>query len=250
VAVKRDQGRRRLHRLLAVLGVLMLPVVGVAALRSPLLDVDTVTVDAGGSAGVEAVARETAAAAGVATGAQLIDVDPGAVVAALLARPEIAAAHVERAWPATVTITVTPRVPAAIMALTSGSIAFVAEDGVVVAEAPAAPAGLVTITGVRPPAVGERVDSERGRAALAVAAALPPPLAARVAEVHARASGDVELELAADGGTVRLGPAADLASKLDAVGRVLAQVDLACLDTIDVRVPLSPVATRLEGCGQ
>jgi hypothetical protein len=50
------------------------------------------------------------------------------------------------------------------------------------------------------------------------------------------------------GGEVRFGDATRLPAKLRSLATVLEQVDLVCLDHVDLRAPGNPVLTRREGC--
>jgi cell division protein FtsQ len=242
IAVRRDEGRRRLRRLLIGLGVTAAVAVGALLTRTPLLNVDHIRVQGADTAlRADVVAAVTTAGAG--PGTPMLDVDLRAVTAAVEGVPTIAAADVERAWPGTLTVQVRPRVPVA----TIGG-ALVAEDGIVVAVgAPPGPAPLAGIDGVEvPTTTGAHVDAPE---LLTVAAALPEEVRAAVAGVRAGAvDGEVELRLAG-GGAARLGPTTGLGAKLVAVATVLEQVDLTCLATIDARVPSAPTVTRAPGCG-
>jgi hypothetical protein len=91
-------------------------------------------------------------------------------------------------------------------------------------------------------AEGDRLDAD-ARDALVVAGAL----AERLPGVVGSVSTDLDAELV-DGGTVRFGSIEDLAEKVTAVKTVLSDVDLACLELLDVRVPGSPALTRHQRC--
>jgi cell division protein FtsQ len=245
VEVLRSEGRRRLRRLLWGLGALALVGAAAASTQTALLDVDHVRVDGAARVPIAEV-LDAAAGAGAATGAALVDVDEGDVARAVESLPGVADATVRRDWPGTVELTVVERVPVAAVTGAGGA-AVVAADGVVVDTVAAAPAGLPVLA-----TAAERL--ERGAVVdapdlLAVAAALPPELAGRVAAVApgGAGAGEVELRLV-DGGVARLGPPADLGPKLVAVATVLDQVDLACLATLDVRVPSAPAVTRSAAC--
>jgi cell division protein FtsQ len=243
IAVKRDEGRRRLRRLAWVGGAAALVAGAVLLTRTPLFDVDEVRVAGADHIGADVV-REAAAAAGAGRGDLLVDVRLDEVADAIEELPAVAEASVERDWPGTVTIEVVERVPVAVVPA-GASLAVVAADGVVVDVATASP-GLPALGGVT-------VDAEPGAVAeagalLAVAAALPPELLGAVEAINAPDDDELELALA-DGGRALLGAGEDLDAKLDAVATMLAQADLGCLDTLDVRVPSSPAVTRVAGCG-
>jgi cell division protein FtsQ len=241
VAVRRDEGRRRLHRLLAVLGFAVTLALAGLSTRTPLLDVDHVRVE-GASAALRTTVVAAVDEAGAGTGTPMLDVDPGRVAAAVEDVPTVAAADVVRRWPGTLVVQVKPRIPVAMIGT-----ALVGADGVVVAVGSPSTAGpLVGIDGVEAPTeAGAHVDATD---LLAVAAALPEELRAAVAAVRdGPADGEVDLRLSG-GGIARLGPPTDLGSKLVAVATVLEEVDLDCLATIDARVPSAPAVTRAAGC--
>jgi cell division protein FtsQ len=245
IEVKRTEGRKRLRRLLV--GMAALAAIAAAGLstRTPLLDVDHVRIT-----GAERVPADELAAiandAGVARGEPLVQVDSGDVEDALEALPGIASADVQRRWPGTVAIHVVERAPVASIT-TPGGVAVVAADGVVLDVLPAAPVWAVALDGVSvDPEPGARVDAPE---LLEVAAALPPALAAEVVAV-ATAGPELQLRLRdPEGAVARLGDVDELDDKLVAVATALDQIELACLLTIDARVPSAPAVTRVPGCG-
>jgi cell division protein FtsQ len=244
IAVRRDEGRKRLRRLVWFLGAVVVVAAAAGATRTRLLDVDRVEIS--GTARVPgSVIRGAAAEGGATLGAALVDLDTAGVERAIEALPGVADARVSRHWPGTIEVTVIERVPVAAVAAGDRT-AVVAADGVVTAVIPSLPATIPTLevaeVDAQPGAVVDEPDL------LAVAAALPEAAAARVAAVAPGPEpGEVLLALR-DGGVVRLGPAADLGDKLVAVVTVLEQVDLTCLATLDVRVPSAPAVTRDPGC--
>jgi len=129
IEVARDQGRRRLRRVLVLLALVAVAAAGVAIVRSPLLDVDRVTVR-GTEAGADAV-RE---ASGVVPGDALISIDAGAVADRVEDLPWVAEARVARDWSGTVAISVTPRVPVAVVG--SGTGTLLDAEGVAIGAAP------------------------------------------------------------------------------------------------------------------
>jgi cell division septal protein FtsQ len=247
IAVKRDEGRRRLRRVgWAALAVALLAGAALAT-RTPLLDVDHVRVEGASRVAIGEV-LEAAATAGAEPGDPLVGLSEASVARAVEALPGVADASVERRWPGTVVVTLVERRPVASVAV-GDRLALVAADGVVVevlGVLAGAPVGLPLLEGTA-------VDAEPGAVAdapdlLSVAAALPPAVVAHVSSVAAGpAAEEVSLRLG-DGVTARLGPVADLGAKLNAVATVLEQVDLACVLTIDVRVPSAPALTPRPGC--
>jgi cell division protein FtsQ len=245
IGVRREAGRRRLRRATLVLAIVAAAVGSLAAARSPVLDVDHVTVSGAQRTDAAAVVR----AAGIERGDPMIGVDAGAAADRVERLPWVGRVRVVRAWPATVKIEVHERAPAAVIQVTEARVALVDGGGRVLAiepsgsEAQPADGGPVTLTGVDGRvAEGEWLPLD-SRAALAVALAARERLPGVVASVS------TELDAAlVEGGMVRFGSADRIDDKLTAVETVLDQVDTGCLDTLDVRVPGSPALTRDGGC--
>jgi cell division protein FtsQ len=245
IGVRREAGRRRLRRATLVLAVLAVAVCSLAATRSPVLDVDHLTVSGAERTDVAAIVR----AAGIERGDAMVGVDPAAAARRVERLPWIGRVKVVRAWPATVKIEVHERSPAAMIQVTEARVALVDDGGRVLSIEPAggeaepAQGGPVTLTGVDGRlAEGERLPAD-ARAALAVALGARERLPGVVASVS------TELDAAlVEGGTVRFGSADRIQDKLTAVETVLEQVDTGCLETLDVRVPGSPALTRNGGC--
>lgn len=265
IHVRRAQGRRRLRRITLGLVVAAAVVAAAVATQTPLLDVDHVQVTGADGARVD----EVVDAAAVAADQQLVSLDGAAVAQRVEELPWVASAQVRRSWPATVRIAVTPRRVVAAVQVTDGHIALVDAEGVVVSIGPgaaapgsddqpgdggAAPAGdeaaagddLATplvLTGIDGPiAEGEPLD-EGARDAITLASAVDEHLPDTVASV----SIDLDAELL-QGGVVRFGSTEDLDEKITAVKTVLSDVDTACMELLDVRVPGSPALTRNQGC--
>jgi cell division protein FtsQ len=245
IGVRREAGRKRLRRATLVLAVVAAVVGSLAAGRSPVLDVDKVTVSGEHRTDAVAVRR----AAGIDRGDPMIGVDPGAAARRVERLPWVGHARVVRAWPATVKIEVHERDPAAMIQVTEARVALVDDSGRVLsiepseAEAQPADGGPVTLTGIDGRvAEGERLPAD-ARAALTVGLAARDRLPGVISSVS------TELDAAlVEGGTVRFGSADRIEDKLTALETVLEQVDRGCLETLDVRVPGSPALTRNGGC--
>jgi cell division protein FtsQ len=243
IAVRRQEGRRRLRLLIGIATVSGLVVGGWGATRSPLLDVDGIAV-----VGADHTPREDlVSASGVRFGQAMVDVDERGAVRALALLPWVRTATVERRWPDSVVIRVVERQPLA-AAPSGDGWAVVDATGQVLALSPSAPSNLLALAGI--PSAGPPGSSLGGAAAdlLAVAAVVPADLRPRVGAVRAGSDGGVELDLHPEG-TVRLGPAHQLEEKFRAALTVLGQVDTTGLATLDVRIPGSPVLTRLNPVG-
>jgi hypothetical protein len=63
----------------------------------------------------------------------------------------------------------------------------------------------------------------------------------------ASVSTDLDADLV-EGGSLRFGSTEQLEAKVTAAKTVLSDVDLSCLETLDVRVPGSPALTRDQRC--
>lgn len=251
IAVRRDEGRRRLRLLVVAASVVGAGLLGWLATRSPLLDVDTIRVQG---------SRHTSAArlidaTGVHRGDAMLDIDDGAVAARLRALPWVDTATVHRGWPGTVTVTVTERRPVAAARGPSRSATretwlLVDASGRLLATQSHAQEGLPAIEGGPfGDTPGAAIDAA-GRGALAVARAIGPERVAQIPVVAVVDGDQLELRLAGpepgeSGGVVRFGPADQVRDKLLAVFTVLDHVDLRGLAVLDVRVPSAPVITRV-----
>jgi len=241
--VQRDVGRRRMQRLLDV-GLVLAVVAGFAlALRSPLLDVDAVSV----ADSPHTPAEEVAAAAQVAPGDQLMDVDLGLVGERVAELPWVEAVEVHRGLDGRLVITVDERTPVAVTAGPDGEVLLDDSGHVLgpVTDDPEAAGALVRLVGTEGvPGAGGRLSSryDEGLALADRLATIAPGLAQELS-----VDDDLTLVLAS-GIAVRFGGPALVESKLRSLGTVLDQVDLTCAAAIDLRAPGSPVLTREEGC--
>jgi cell division protein FtsQ len=246
IAVLRGAGRRRLRRVTLVLAVLALGVAAAAATQSPLLDVDQVTVAGTGHTPEQAVRR----AAGIRTGDALVAVDPGAVARRVEELAWVDRARVTRDWPSTVHIQVTERSVEAVVQVTEERAALIDSRGRVLSIEPRTPdtepqggdAPLV-LTGIEGRITeGEQLSGD-ARDALELATALRDRMPGVVASV----SSDLDAALV-EGGSIRFGSTDQLEAKVTAAKTVLSDVDVTCLETLDVRVPGSPALTRDQRC--
>jgi len=242
IQVQRVQGHRRLRRLVDV-GLVLTVLAGfVAALWTPLLDVDEVRVGGALHTGESVVA----ATSGIRRGDRLAAIDLGAAGRQVAALPWIQEVRLHRELGGTVSIAVTERTPVA--SVEAGGEAFWADaEGRVLGPAgelaPGSPP-LVELDGVSSvPPVGGYLDGHTS-GALALASIAQRTVPGRLSSVRAE-----QLTAAlADGGEVRFGDATELAAKVRSLRTVLDQVDLTCLGVIDLRLPDHPVLTREERC--
>jgi cell division protein FtsQ len=240
IAVRRDQGKRRLKRLTVALGAVAVVVALAVATKTSLLDVDRVRIDGVG----HTTAADVGRVAGISRGDTMVGVDVDGAATRVEDLPWVEEATVTRRWPGTVEIHVTEREPVATVEVAEGRMALVDVDGRVLEVTRQPPAGLPEATGVSSRRIA--VGDELGRAtrdALAILRALSERLPGVVASV----SPDLDAVLAS-GGEIRFGSTDDLDDKIVAVETVLADVDTDCLELLDVRVPGSPALTRHQRC--
>ena len=132
ILVKRDEDRSRVSRLIIVLGLLAIVAGSVAALRSPLLDVDHLRV-----VGARRTNPATiAAASGVRRGISMGDVKLSAASQRVATLPWVLHATVKRQWPGTVRIEVTERSPEAEIRRSGGGWLLVDRTGRLLARSP------------------------------------------------------------------------------------------------------------------
>ena len=243
IAVQRGMGRRRLQRLVDAGLVLAVAAGFLLALRTPVLDVDAVEV----SGNEHTSADEVVAASGIGRGDQLIDLDLRAAGEAVAALPWVRTAELHRGIDGAVRVQVTERTPVAVVGEGADALLVDAEGRALgpAFTGDAAASALVAIDGVG-------ADLEPGRflgagAADALAAARHltgvADLGIRLDVTDGQLGGVVD-----PGIEIRFGDASQLEAKVRSLRTVLAQVDLTCAATIDVRSPGSPVLTREEGC--
>lgn len=255
LAVRREEGRRRLRWVAGAGGVALLIVLGIGVLRSPLFIVHHVRV----SGGVHTSEADVLRVTGLGRRPLMVDLNSRRVGDQLKALPWVASAQVKRQWPTTVAIHLTERAPVALVGAVGGQVALVDGSGRVLTVSPAAAPGgvagpgqaasaLPTIRDIAP--AGGPGSALRGPGvsdALAMAAALPAALTAdQRSQIQAIAGGDANLRLIMlPNRTVSFGNADQLAAKLLALRTLLERVNVKDIATIDVRVPDAPILTRL-----
>lgn len=236
-AVDADRRRTRVRRW-AVVGVVAALLVGAwYVTRTPLLDVDRISVDGAVLTSVD----EILAAAGVRPGDALLELDLGAATERVRALPWIETAVVERAWDGRVTIVVTERRMVAIVDDESGVGQLVDASGRVLAADGTMDMVDTRIVGAVAGGPGSTVEGFED--ALRLAALLTPGMRSRIATITTGDDGSLTLGLRPQG-IVVLGPPTDLAAKVDALRTVMAQVDQRDLASINVVNPSTPVVVR------
>lgn len=241
IAVRRDEGRQRLRRLLVLAGVLGVLAALAGAAFSPLLDVDAVRVTGAERTG-EAAVR---AAAAVRFGEAMVTVDADTVERAVEQLPWVAAASVKRSWPGTITVQVDERTASAAIADGQQRWLLIDAGGWALERVTGEPPPVPLVEGLDPDAApGERVTGAAD--ALELVATLPRSLGARVRRVTTGDDGLRLVVVLANGeeATALLGSREALRGKMLSLATVLDQVPPAGLERIDLRVPDAPVLTR------
>lgn len=177
--------RRRVALLVAVLALLGLLAVGVRAVVHDLGFFDVEDVQVMGTTAV--AADDVLAAAAVEPGGPLASIDTDAIASRVAQLPGIRAVEVGRSWPHTVVVTVTERIPIAMVGTPQGLAPV--DAGGVVYPGPVTP-GLPRLTFPAGP------DDPATRTALYVLGALPEPLRDQVLTVDtATGGGTVQVSL-------------------------------------------------------
>lgn len=240
-AVQKRAARRRLQRLAGLVAVAVVALVAAVTVRSPILDVDRIEVVGSGRTSVEAVVG----ASGITIGDPSLLVDLGDAAEGIEALPWVESVNVDRSLPATVSIAVVERVPAAVVTGGGRSVVVDVSGRVLGDRSEVETLVLVEVVDdIAPPPAGETVRSEL-LAALDVASRLAVNPAGAVSRVLV---GDgIELVLA-QGGVADLGEPVELDAKIEAFRTMFARVDRTCLAVMDLRVPSRAVLTRHPGC--
>ena len=277
IDARREEGRRRLHVLVAAGVVAACAVAAFGSLYTPIFRVRHIRISVTGSVSAQTVGR----LAGVTTRTQTIDVNTGAVAARLDAYPSLGAARVSRHWPGTVTISVSARNPIAVAATPSG-FAEVDQTGRVLADVAAAPPGMPQLLGLRSvPQPGSWLGGSPGpaaapdsssaglvdmaaqpagsdvpagpAAALAFLDALPPLLRADVISMTTAGPTGLSLvvsppRLPSGNVTVVLGDGSRLQAKVTALVTFLDDGNLSGAAALDLTVPTRPAtASTVSG---
>lgn len=257
ISVRKQAGRRRLRRLVGLTALAAVALAAVVVLESPVLDVDEIAV--AGTAVVDEAA--IADAAGIDVGAPLLLADLGAAARSVEALPWVEEASVSRDLPGRVVVEVAERTPSAtvsaggdtVLVDRAGKVLETGDPGTYPAHVSSGPA---FVDVVLPPEVATDLPAAGGAVPTEVLAAVS--VAGRLRQNPGGQSSEgtptaVRLEpgLAVDlagGATVDFGDAGDLDVKIEAFRTVHARVDLACVATIDLRVPTHPILTRDPSC--
>jgi hypothetical protein len=243
VQVRRDEGRRRLHLLIAVAGVAALVVAAWGVTRSPLMSLDRVQV----RGAVHTTPAQVVAAAGLHHGQAMTDLREGGIAHRVDRLPWISHTHVVRRWPGTVVITISERAPRLTVAKAGHGWQVLDRSGRVLETTLVPLPGLPRIEGLSTRAAPGQVIEPTLRPALAVAVAIPVDRLGRLPAVLPRPDGSVSVSIWPTG-TIDLGPPVQVGEKLKSAFLVLdhlatTKTDPRTIKMIDVRVPGSPTLT-------
>jgi cell division protein FtsQ len=150
-------------------------------------------------------ADEVRSAAGLTQGEQLVRLDLSAAEHRVAAIRTVRSVRVSRSWPSTVTISVTLRVPVAVVKDAKGDLHLADSTGTVYADLTSAPGGLPVVR-------ADATDPAAVRSVVQVLAALPPALRGQVGSAQAQGPDSVVLTLGR--ATVIWGSAQDSALKV------------------------------------
>ena len=262
IAVIRAEGRRRLRVLAVALSIVAVAAAAWGISRTPLLDVDRITITGtGGAARAEILEAST-----LSLGLPMLFLEIDEVQRSVASLPWVRSAQVWRDWPGTVRIAVEPRVPAAVVPASEGRTALIDANGYAigwgpagtapyepaVATHPVAGSGGAGLPHVSVPFAGQLGDIHTAAdGPLAVVAAMPDDLRAWVGTVVVEPGrdqiGKISLELVG-GATVALGEPVLVDDKISALRAVLATTDLECVTTINVTMPDIATVTRHKPC--
>lgn len=238
--VSREQGRRRLRRLVIALSIAGLAGLSWYLVESPLLDVDHIDV----ATSPHVSRKDVLAAADIEVGDALVLVRPGVVERNVEEIPWVESASVSRRLPGRVAIEVHERRAIGWVRRAGGSPAFLVDaDGFVLGYQAVVPTDLPEFRGVSRRTRPGEVITDPNLASLTVS--LPPELAGRVVVVERDGDGSITLSLR-DGPDLLFGKAESVRAKATAAVAVLDSLGGDRVAVIDVRVPSAPVVRRDE----
>jgi cell division protein FtsQ len=238
VEVTREQGRKRLRVLAAVLGVCAIAAGGFAVVHSSLFAARHLNV----VGAVHTPIAEVLAKSGLSARPPLVDINAAAVAARIDTLPWVKSAAVTEHWPDSVTVKVIER--SALAAVESGSLgqaawALVDGTGRVLADQASRPAGLLALSVPVVPGPPGSVIAPGDQPAVEIASTMPAVLAERVRSIDVAPDGDVTLGITG-GLTAVIGSPTELGAKYEALASVLAGAPVVSGDVIDVSVPDEP----------
>jgi len=236
--VHEQYSKRRRNRLVAVVALALVFAVAVGVLYSPLFSAQTVVIKGAGRNYWNSIMQ----ASGLNTHPPLIEINARSVDSRVESLPYLAHATLQRKWPSTVVLTVTERVPVAIIRYASGQWATVSSTGRIIALQSLAPQNLPIIysSNYHSGSVGSQVGSGFSTA-LSVATAIKRDGVGNVQEIRLTNEGEVQLILAHPKVTVELGGARHVRAKLEVVETLISSNLLNQGGVVNVSSPSMPV---------
>ena len=244
-AVKADRkpfGRRQIVLLaIALLGIAL--AFGYWLTQSSFLDVDEVKIIGAVQTDVESIL----ATSGLSRGDPLLGLGLAEARSRIVELPWVKSVRSERSWSGEVTLSISERTPVAAIAV-PGAWSTVDKDGRVLELSSEQPKGIAAVEGVwmDQPAPGDWLDLTYLKDPLMAASAMNEMLQSAVRAVVMSPEGLI-LDLNIPG-YVLLKEGRNIEEKMSTVEAFLTQVDLECLDRLDVRATTAPVLTRNPDC--
>ncbi len=243
IEVKRDQGRRRLRTLVALVIVTVVLGGGVVASQSSLLDVDAVIVEGSTRTDPATVVQ----ASGIGLGQPLVEVDVEGAAAGVAQLPWVLDVSVDRRLSGEVVVEIQERSPIAALPTSDGGLVVVDQGGRQLERVPVLPPEFVPIAGIVASGEIGQPSPPETQSALDLIEQLTDGLRPSVSQIVVD-QGSLFVVLSG-GGRVNFGDASSLDDKVVSLETMLAHADLRCLFEIDVRVPSAPALTRVNAAG-
>ena len=210
-----------------------------AATQSELLDVDEIEVVITG--GNEISSDEVVTLSGISLSQSMISVDSREAESEILKNSWVDEVEVRKDWPDNVLIWVSLRAAFAHVVTIEGNFATVDINGIVLKNSRMdSSTNLVTLLAEKLPAPGAKVEGVQ--MLLEAAKSITPDLQKWVKIISPTANG-VRVELD-DSVFVELGAHQDFTNSISDLKAVLGQVELTCIQSIDVSIQDSPVVKR------
>ena len=223
-----------------VIFIVLVVLLGIySATQSQLLDVDEIEVVITG--GSEVSQDEIIALSGIRLSQAMVSVDSSKAESYIFKNPWVAEVEVSKEWPNGVSIWVSSRTAFAYVVTIEGKFATIDINGIVLESSRIdSSANLVTLLVEKLSEPGTRVDGVE--TLLEAAKSVTPDLRNWVKIISPTASG-VRVELD-DSVFVNLGMHEDFTNAMGDLKAVLGQVELACIQSIDVSIQDNPVVKR------
>ncbi len=241
-ADRKPFGKRQIVLLLIVLLGIALAF-GYWLSQSSFLDVDEVKIVGAVRTDVESILETS----GLSRGDPLLGLGLTEARSRIVELPWVKSVRSERSWSGEVTLSISERTPVAAIAV-PGAWSTVDEDGRVLELSSEQPRGVAAVEGVwmEQPAPGDWLDLTYLKDPLMAAGAMNEVLQSAVRAVVVSPEGLI-LDLNIPG-YVLLKEGRNIEEKMSTVEAFLTQVDLECLDRLDVRATTAPVLTRTPDC--